>query len=67
MSGFAILVRQHFPHAQRLCCAPRLRVATALRVRRVAVEDFGKLAEAAFVQDLFRTAQITFRGRNGFG
>ena len=47
---------QQFPHTQRLGRAPRLRVAAALRVRRVAVEDFGNLAEAAFVQDFFRAS-----------
>src|SRR5258706_5890025 len=57
---------QPFPHTRRLRRAPRLRIAAALRVRRVAVEDFGKLAEAAFVQDFFRTSQIRLRRRDGF-
>ena len=35
-------------------------------MRGVAVENFGKLAEAAFVQDFFRAAEITFRCRNRF-
>src|SRR5471030_1950831 len=61
-----VLRIQQFPDAQRLGRAPRLRVTAALRVRRVAVEDFGNLAEAAFVHDFFRAAEITFRRRDRF-
>ena len=41
---------QQFPHAQRLGRTPGLRVAAALCVRGVAVEDFRNLPETAFVQ-----------------
>src|ERR1035441_7414574 len=35
-------------------------------MRRVAVEAFGKLAEAAFVQQFLCAAEITFRRRDRF-
>jgi hypothetical protein len=41
---------QDLPHPQCLGRAPRLRVATALCVRDVAVHDFRELAQAALVQ-----------------
>ena len=45
---------------------PRLRVAAAVSRWRVAVEYFRNLAEAALVQDFFRTAQISFCRRDRF-
>ena len=42
-----------------------LRVATALLMRCVAVEQFGNLAKATFHENFFHTAEIVFGGGDG--
>ena len=57
---------KQFPDAQGLGHAPGLRIAAALGMRRVAVQNFGNLAEAAFVHQLFHAAEIRFCRRDRF-
>src|SRR5271154_4399630 len=61
VQSFSAPIGQPFPHPQGFGHAPRLRVATALSMWRIAVKNFRELAEAAFVQDSFRAAEVTFR------
>src|SRR5262245_23506905 len=58
---------QQFPNTQCFSRAPGLRIATALSMRRVAIEHFGDLADATFGQQTVHAAQISTRGGDGFG
>src|SRR6266545_8293354 len=60
-----LLIKQS-PHPQRFRRAPGLRVAAAMRMRRVAVNDFGKVTQAMLVQQLLHAAQISPGSGDGF-
>lgn len=49
---------QEFPHAQRFGNGPRLRIATAWRMRRVAIYNFGNLPKTAFVHQPFHSTEM---------
>src|SRR5438552_893498 len=55
---------QYLPYPQRFGRAPGLRVAAALRVRRVAIDDLRQVAEATVIQQLIHAAQISFGSRD---
>src|SRR6266511_2773814 len=54
------------PHPQRFSRAPGLRVVAAMRMRPVAVHDFGKVTQAMLVQQRLHAAQISPGSGDGF-
>src|SRR5882724_6475667 len=61
-----MLLLQELPNTQRFRDTPCLGVAAALSVRRVAIDDFRQLANAAFLQQTVHAAKISFGCRDGF-
>ncbi len=63
-SFFRSVVIQKFPHAQGFGHAPGLRVAAALRVGRIAIDNFRELAAAAFDQQPVHAPEICLGRRH---
>src|ERR1051326_637092 len=61
-----LLLLQQLPDAQRLRYSPGLSITTALGMRRVAVNNFGQLADAALLHQTIHAAQVGFGRRDGF-
>ena len=62
-AGLALLPVQQLPNSQRFGHAPSLRLTTALDIAGIAIEHFGNVADAAFLQFYFHTAEVRWIGR----